>query len=60
MKASELIKELQKQIDDVGDREVVWYNYMESMIENVNHISSSLKYYQDDVIVISDWDYSYD
>ena len=60
MKASELIKELEKKIDDVGDREVVWYNEMESMIENVNHISSSLKYYQDDVIVISDGDYSYD
>lgn len=59
MKASELIKELEK-IDDVGDREVVWYNEMESMIENVNHISSSLKYYPDDVIVISDGDYSYD
>lgn len=26
MKASELIKELQKQIDDVGDREVYWWN----------------------------------
>ena len=60
MKASELIKELEKKIDDVGDREVVWYNEMESMIENVNHISSSLKYYPDDVIVISDGDYSYD
>ena len=60
MKASELIKELEKKIDDVGDREVVWYNEMESMIENVNHISSSLKYYADAVIVISDGDYSYD
>jgi hypothetical protein len=60
MKASELIKELQKQINSVGDREVVWYNYMEGMLENVVHISTNLKYHPDNYIIISDGDYSYD
>ena len=56
MKASELIKELEKQINSVGDREVVWYNEMESIF----HFPSNINYYSDDYIVICDGDYSYD
>lgn len=43
MKASELIKELQKQIDDasVGDREVFWWNDKISNFEKVDSVYST-------------------
>lgn len=43
MKASELIKELQKNIDDnmVGDREVFWWNDKISNFEKVDSVYSA-------------------
>jgi hypothetical protein len=60
MLASELIKELEQQISSGGDREVVWYNLMEAMFENITHVVSYATYCPDDSIVITDGDYSRD
>jgi hypothetical protein len=60
MLASELIKELERQIISGGDREVVWYNLMESIFENTTHVVSYASYCPNDSIVITDGDYSRD
>lgn len=60
MLASELIKELEQQIEQNGDREVVWYNYVESYIETITTVVSNVTYCSDDYIVITDGDYSRD
>lgn len=60
MKASELIKELEKQINRGGDREVCWFNYVESYTETITHIGSNETYCADDCIIITDGEYSRD
>ena len=41
MKASELIKQLVKQISENGDKDVVWYDHFESVFDEIYFVNMS-------------------